>query len=108
MTERAASETVLGELHSKVARVMTQALDVYDTAQEIYLNTARDKIEEGQVIPEPVLSAPLLGVMTKFLADNKISCVPADSKELSDLEKRLKSKRKRVASVGNVVHLDHE
>lgn len=95
MTVKAASEGALGELHSKVAKVMSNALDVVEKAQEHWLEGDADE-------PRPEVSAPLLSAITKFLNDNKISCVPEDSKEMSDLEKRLMAKRK--TSVGNVVH----
>lgn len=101
MTTGAAKEGLLGNLHNKVARVMVNALDVHEKAQENYL-----KSEDEDAI-EPVLSAPLLGVITKFLNDNKITCVPEESAGLSELEERLKNKRNRRA-VGNVVHLTDE
>lgn len=98
MTTNAANEKDLGGLHNKVAKVMSQALDVVDKAQEVYLENP--SLEE--LGPAPEVSAPLLSVITKFLNDNKITCVPEESAGLSDLEQRLKNKRKRV---GNVVHM---
>lgn len=94
-----ATEEELGKLHNKVAKVMANALDVVEKAQENFL----DAVEID--VPVPEVSAPLLSVITKFLNDNKITCVPSESAGLSDLAERLKKKRKRV---GNVVHLDAE
>jgi len=95
MTTKAATEEVLGELHGKVATVMTGALATIEKAQDAYLKA------ESPTGAAPEVSAPLLGVITKFLNDNKITCVPAESTDMSDLAKRLANKRK---SVGNVVH----
>lgn len=96
MARNASTEEELGTLHAKVARVMVKALDGIEKAQNDF---------ENGVIEVPIEpSAPLLGVITKFLNDNKISCVPSDSETLSDLEQRLQKKRQKRA-VGNVVHL---
>ena len=107
MTIKAATEDALGQLHNKVAKVMVQALDVYDASQIVYLElteAAHDNPELLETIPDkpPEVSATLLGTITKFLNDNKITCVPEESAGLSDLAQRLQNKRKRV---GNVVHM---
>lgn len=98
MTTKAASEVALGELHSKVAKVMSNALSNIETAQELFE-------ENPEAIDRPEVSAPLLGVITKFLSDNKITCVAEESEAMTDLQKRLENKRKRRLNVGNVVHL---
>ena len=100
MTTNAASEKNLGSLHDKVAKVMVNALEVVEKAQQVYLELP----VEDTVGPAPEVSAPLLGVITKFLADNKISCVPEESAGMSELAQRLANKNKR-KSVGNVVHM---
>lgn len=101
MTTKAATEGDLGALHSKVAKVMANALSNIETAQELFE-------ENPEAVDRPEVSAPLLGVITKFLNDNKISCVPEESEELSDLAKRLENKRQKRRQVGNVVHLVSE
>lgn len=103
MTVQAASEAALGSLHSKVATVMKGALDVYDAEQEVYLA----KVESGDTedLIAPVPNASLLSVITKFLSDNKITCVPADSQEVGELEAKLREKRASRKSVKNVIHL---
>lgn len=56
----------------------------------------------------PEVSAPLLSVATKFLADNKITCVPEESAALTNLEETFKAKRERKLkklSVDNVIPL---
>lgn len=98
MTVKAATEEALGSLHSKVAKVMSNALAVFEKSQENFL----DAPTEEQIAP-PEVNASLLSVITKFLNDNKITCVPEESAELSELAERLKNKRRM--RVGNVVHL---
>jgi len=115
MTAKAASEGTLGELHKRVAKVMRGALDVYDTEQEMYLKKT-DLIKEHADDPEmverladlvaPQPNASLLSVITKFLADNSISCVPEESEEMTDLQKTLEARRKTRRQVGNVVHME--
>lgn len=103
-TKNAATEAQLGELHSKVAKVMKRALDVADIAMERY-----EADESGELI-QPEVSATLLGAITKFLKDNSISAAPEDSNELSDLQRTLAEKRQRrqLRVVGGVSHTDPE
>lgn len=108
MTVKAATEEELAGLHSKIAKVMVRSLDNIEKAQIVYESMELEQIKELDLRP-PELSAPLIGVITKFLNDNKITCVPAESQELSDLATKLEQKRnKRRVSVGNVVHLEQE
>lgn len=97
MTVKAAPEEALGLLHAKVAKVMSGALQVFEHAQEEYLRGTHEDMDM------PEVNASLLSVITKFLSDNKITCVPEESGEVSDLAQRLKGKRTR--KVGNVLHL---
>jgi len=104
MTKKAATEEVLGELHAKVATVMTNMIVAIDRAQEDYLNRPEDAEYEAP----PEVSAAALGVVTKFLNDNKISCAPADSNELSGLERTLADKQARRGKLRLVNHEDDE
>lgn len=102
MTTNAATEAALGSLHGKVAKVMTRALDNIEAAQEAF-----DPTNTEAIVPE--VSPALLSVITKFLNENKITCTPEDSAEMSDLERTLAEKRTRRRprkQVGNVVHMD--
>jgi hypothetical protein len=102
----AANDTVLGVLHEKVARVMTQALDVNDKAQQDYLCL---HVEDGaDVPPPPDINPALLGAITKFLKDNNVTCAVEDSTALKDLENRLAVKKQAKRKVGNVTHLFDE
>ena len=107
MAKTAASEELLGKLHSKVATIMLKAVEqigndqeAYDAAKEQATSDAIDEL----VMERPELSPSLMSAITKFLSDNKITCNPEDSKELGELEQRLQMKRKR-KSIGNVVPL---
>lgn len=103
MTIKAASESSLGELHNKVAKVMTKALDNFEAAQDAF-----DPSQEGSILPE--VNASLLSVITKFLNENKITCAPEENEDMSILEQRLANKlkggRRNRRQVGNVVHMD--
>lgn len=101
MTTKAATEEALGELHGRVAKVMANALDVVEKAQEVYLELPK----EDAIGPVPEVSASLLSVITKFLVDNKISADAGDSKNVSELATLLSNKRRRV---GNVVHITND
>lgn len=100
MATKAASESVLGELHRKIAKVMSDSLEVVEVAQSRYLEN------ENEVDVPPTVPAALLGVMVKFLADNSITCAPEESTELTELEKKLEARKSKRRTVGNVAVLD--
>ena len=105
MSKKAATEDKLGELHSKVADVMLNALDAYDEVEKLVVEREQEK-EDGTTIVtiearEP--SAALLGAITKFLKDNEITCNSAEAEGMTDLQKKLIEKR---AKRGKVVGLD--
>lgn len=107
-----ATEKELGELHGRVARVMNKALENTEIAQDVYQTVAENiRNSPDELVTElpevPVVSAPLLSAIAKFLSDNKITAAPEDSKDLKDLQDRLAQKRKKRA-VGNVVHMDFD
>lgn len=113
MSKNAATESDLGALHSKVAKVLTGALEVLDRSQEVYMAQTDllaqnpddpDLVAASLDLKAPELNASLLSVMTKFLADNKISCAPEESTELTGLASILKQKGRR-RQIGNVTHL---
>lgn len=107
MAKNAATEAIMGLLHAKVASVMVKALDNVEAAQTAF----KDALESGNedAVMEalgnmPEVSPALLSAVTKFLADNKITCQPEDDANLGGLAERLKAKQsgKRKA-VGNIV-----
>ena len=110
MSKNAATEDELGALHAKVAKVMSRAIDQIDRAQDMFdvqMGAFEQLPDEDKVIAPiepPTLSAPLMSVMTKFLADNNVTCAPADSQGLTGLEQALANKKKR-KSVGNIVSM---
>ena len=97
-----ASEIILGDLHSKVATVMINALDHIEKAQEVYEKTDVEILAE-KGMEQPEINPALLSVMVRFLDANKITCAPAEGNGMSDLEKRLAAKAKGRRSVGNVI-----
>lgn len=113
MSKNAATEGALGELHAKVAKVMSRAIDQIDTAQVLYDATPDEVKQERGDLDPPTLSAPLMGVITKFLADNSITCAPEQSEEMSGLERALTEKKNKRAlrlagQAGNVAHLAYD
>ena len=107
----AATDKELSELHKKVSGVLLRQLDSATYAASL-LARFRDELpdEVREFIMKQVDASPaLLTVCTRFLKDNNVTAVVEDSKELSDLEKRLATKRERKV-VGNVVpiHEDYE
>lgn len=111
----AAKESQLGALHEKVATVMVRILDQVEKAQDNFeqimeaVDTADEDLQEklkDLVMPE--VSPAMLSAMTKFLSDNKITCLPEESKAMSDLEKELATKRTRRRPVGNILPFEKE
>lgn len=108
MSTGAAKEEVLGELHTKVAKIMVHALDQLDVAQDKFDEAIADGTAIEDALPiRPDIPPALLSVMTKFLADNKITCNPAEENTTGALADRLSKKRVR-KSVGNVVPFEPE
>jgi len=99
-TKGPASEGTLGDLHTKVAKVMINALDKVIAQQE---NPAQD--ENGNDV-EVVINPALISVAVKFLDSNKITCAPEAGNTMSELEQKLAAKAKKRRQVGNVVHLE--
>lgn len=104
-----ATDKELGELHKKVARQLASQLENADVALML-LHDHRGEL------PEPVVeflekcsyaSPALLTIAAKFLKDNDITCQVEDSKEMSDLDKRLAAKKAR-KQVGNILPLHNE
>lgn len=112
MTKGPATEGALGDLHSKVAEVMTNALRNIETAQMNWANTPVTDSDDELVMPHdpPEVNPALLSVMVRFLDSNKITCTTADSGALSDLERQLEEKRKRrgLKVVGGISHRDDD
>lgn len=102
-TKGPATEAALGTLHSKIAKVMTTALDQIEQRQETW--TSLDS--EVQDDP-PEVNPALLSVMVRFLDANKITCAPEAGNSMNELEKKLAAKKQTRRQVGNVVHLEQD
>lgn len=89
MTAKAASEEALAALHTKVAEVMLNALDA---------------MQPDEIVPP----AAFLSAVTKFLADNSITCQVSESEKLSALEQQLARKEARRANVVNLREVSHD
>lgn len=95
MAKNAATEETLGALHSKLAKVLGGVLDVYDKAQQEYLEAD----DPDAIMPEP--SAPILSVALKLLSDSKITCVPSENKEAGSLAEKLANRRSKLKAVSH-------
>lgn len=103
-----ATDKTLGELHSKLAKVMLDALSASDEAT-ILLD------EFGDELPAPLIvflskardaNPALLSAVTKFLKDNAITCSIDDSNEMSELENLIRKKQHARKRIGNVVPIE--
>lgn len=104
-----ATEKELNELHKKVARQLANQLENADIALGL-LHEHRGELPENvaDFLEKCSIASPaLLTIAAKFLKDNDITCQVEDSKEMSDLEKRLAAKKERKA-VGNVLPIHSE
>lgn len=100
-----ATDKLLGELHGKLAKSMLTALDASERAGEL-LDEFGDDLPgavQAFLIKHADANPALLTAVSKFLKDNSITCAIEDDEQMSELEERLKNKRKRV---GNVIPID--
>ena len=104
-----ATDKELAELHAKVAKAMSRALDSSDRAETL-LNEYEDELPAPVVmfLEHQINANPsLLTAITKFLKDNEITAQREESTEMTELEERLQKKKSRVR-VGNVVPITDE
>lgn len=89
----AADEKILGDLHTKVAEVLSIALD----GEELPGYTEED--EDGNEIVTPpkrlTPSAAIIAAATKFLKDNNITAVASKDNALGELEKKLAERQQK-------------
>lgn len=83
----AANEGKLGELHNKVAEVLSEALDGQVIPGEVDEETG-----EVSVVKIPP-SAAILQVAAKFLKDNNITCTPSEGNALGELRDKMEARR---------------
>lgn len=108
MALKAASEAVLGNLHSQVARVFTKVLQTYEKRLDAIdnINTAEltedvlNLLMNDNALPNPAM----LAAITKFLRDNTISFDTREIEHLSATQERLNERRKKRT---NLVHLSN-
>lgn len=87
----AASESVLGKLHTKLTEVLIEALEGAETPGYVDPETGLEV--EGTVLPP---SAAVMTVAAKFLKDNNITCEPAEDNELGELQRIMAERQKNL------------
>lgn len=88
----AADESKLGNLHDKVAEVLSGALD--GTQMPDYVDPDTEEVITGAKI-EP--SAAIITAAIQFLKNNNITCAPSDNNALGELEKKMKARQAKRA-----------
>lgn len=102
-----ATDKLLGELHGRLANAMLASLDASEKAAAL-LDEYSDELPgavQAFLVKTADSNPALLTAIAKFLKDNAITCAIEDSEEMSELEQRLRNKRKRV---GNVIPITEE
>ena len=98
----AATDEELGNTHSKLSKVMNNALDRMEDRASQKPIAIED--EEGNVLdvkhPEEVNPA-MLAVITKFLKDNEVTCARGEDEGHDELRDKMRKRKK----VGNVTHI---
>lgn len=113
MSKTAATEALMGALHAKIAAVMAKTLDNVQAAQDAWadaLANANPDEVMAAVLEMPDVSPAFLSAVTKFLADNKITCQPEDDANMGGLAQQLADKRanRKRRAVGNIVPFQPE
>lgn len=109
MSRSAATEEILGGLHSKVADVFLKVLETYEKRLEavdaVDTSDLKDELlselfKEG-IMPNPAM----LSAITKFLKDNEISFESEKLDALSSQERRLRDRRSKRSDLSTLTTL---
>jgi len=103
MAKGAASERMLGGVHSQLARVFSRVLEKYERGLEALDNIPRDQVEGDLIEALMDLSEPnpaMLSAIAKFLKDNDIGIDSDEVEKLNATERRLADKRKARKEAG--------
>lgn len=98
-----ASEGKLGELHNKVAEVLTKALDGQ------VLEAVAD--EDGAIVQEETVIPPSAAVIVaaiQFLKSNNITCAPAEDNAIGALEAKMRARQEKRAARAQPNVIDFE
>lgn len=87
----AANEKTLGDLHDKVARVLSDALDGDELPEVIDEDSGEVTAPAKRLAP----SAAIIAAATKFLKDNNITCVPTEDNALGELQRKMEERRNK-------------
>lgn len=85
----AADETALGDLHNKVALVLSDLLD----GTELPTGEQNDDGEEIKQVMPP--SAATITAAIQFLKNNNITCTPAKDNALGELQEKIAAREAR-------------
>lgn len=85
----AADERALGALHTKVAEVLTRALDGQD------LPTGEQDADGNELMQKLEPSAAIITSAIQFLKNNNITCTPSKDNALGELEEKMRQRRDR-------------
>lgn len=86
----AADETKLGELHNKVAEVLTNALEGQQLPD--YTDPDTGEVVKGAKL-EP--SGAVLTAAIQFLKNNNITCAPGENNALGALEAKMRERQEK-------------
>lgn len=98
----AANEKTLGNLHDKVARVLSDALDGDELPEVIDDETGEVIAPAKRLAP----SAAIIAAATKFLKDNNITCVPTEDNALGELQRKMEERRNKRVRISEADILD--
>lgn len=96
MAKNAATQSEMGTLHSRLARVFQRVLQKYELSLDALDKIDRDNIEEEmlQALLESAEPNPaMLSAVAKFLKDNNVGMDSEAVDELNNIDTRLKERR---------------
>lgn len=106
MAKGAAKESLMGNLHERVARVFEKVLATYEKRLDAVENISRDQVGDDmleQLMSDSVIPSPaMLSAITTFLKNNEIAFDTEEVEKLSATQERLnerKAKRGNLASL---------
>jgi len=104
MAKGASTEVQMGKLHLKLTELFLNILNKYENDLSAMDNVGDQLLDELMAegnMPNPAM----LGAITKFLKDNSISLESEALDELSEMEERLRVKKKARPNMASVTAL---
>jgi len=110
MAKGAATEKQLGDLHSKLATILSKVLEGYDKKMDLVNQVLEAADPEDKMISvlleqniEP--SPAMLSAVAKFLKDNEISVDSQELNQLSAQEERLANRKRNRPNLASITDL---